>query len=133
MKKNKPIVCGAILEKNKKILLVNPIIRKGLWNMPAGHKKKNETLKQAAIREILEETGFQVKLIKLISTNTGNDYITKVWQAKIISGILHFPKDEITSAKWFTIPQALKLKLTNSTKHSILDYQQGKFYNRHLI
>lgn len=37
----------------------------GKWNPPGGHVEVNETPCEAAIREVLEETGVQVELIKL--------------------------------------------------------------------
>ncbi len=34
-----------------------------IWNFPKGHLKKNETLEQAALREVWEETGLKIKKI----------------------------------------------------------------------
>ncbi|MFZ2189993.1 MAG: NUDIX hydrolase [Candidatus Magasanikiibacteriota bacterium] len=135
MKQTKPIICTAIIERNKKILLVKPKTgkHKGIWNIPGGHKEKNETPKQAAIRETLEETGYIIKPFKLIGTYTNNQRVKKVWQVKITNGCLHLQTNEISSAKWLTIPQTLKLELTDSTRYAILDYQKGKFYCRHRI
>jgi A/G-specific adenine glycosylase len=36
----------------------------GLWELPGGKKKSNETFKQAVQREVLEETGMQVEAVK---------------------------------------------------------------------
>ncbi len=35
----------------------------GIWNFPKGHLEKNETLEQAALREVWEETGLKIKKI----------------------------------------------------------------------
>jgi len=41
--------------------------RKGFWNLPAGFLENNEGVENGAQREVLEETGAQVKMGKLHS------------------------------------------------------------------
>ena len=36
------------------------------WHLPKGTQNKDETLEQTAIREVMEETGVEIKLIKYI-------------------------------------------------------------------
>ena len=66
------ICIAVIIEKNKKILLVQEVHNKsyersrGLWTIPAGRVEEQETLTQAAKREVKEETGFDVELSGLI-------------------------------------------------------------------
>jgi ADP-ribose pyrophosphatase YjhB (NUDIX family) len=131
----KSIISATLIEKNNKFLLVNAKIGvpKGLWNNPGGHKEKGETEKQAAVRETEEETGFEVKLGKLIGVYTNEIRVKKVWQAKIVGGKLDFPTKEISAAKWFTAKQIVKLNTTKSTLYSINDYQRGKFYRKYHI
>ena len=68
------IVVGGILEKDGKVLLVQEAQEKcyGKWNIPAGHLDCGETLKEGAIREIKEETGFNAKINFLIDTQYFN-------------------------------------------------------------
>lgn len=58
------VIAGCIIEKDNKILMVKEAKKKcyGQWNFPAGHLEENETIKEAAIREVYEETGCKVKL-----------------------------------------------------------------------
>ncbi|MFF2876955.1 NUDIX domain-containing protein [Gottfriedia sp. NPDC057991] len=44
---------------------------KGLWSLPAGFVKQDETVDQAVLREIKEETGINANLIGLIGVRTG--------------------------------------------------------------
>ncbi|MFO8020749.1 MAG: NUDIX hydrolase [Promethearchaeia archaeon] len=58
---------GVLLVRNDKLLLVK---RKydpdaGLWSIPGGHLELGERVKNAAIRECEEETGFKVKITEL--------------------------------------------------------------------
>ena len=68
--------------KKQKILLVQ---RRDvpLWVLPGGRLEKNESFEQAARRETFEESGFKVKLLKLIATYTDPQ---KKGQKKLFSG-----------------------------------------------
>lgn len=52
------IIAGCLIEKDNRFLMVKEAKKKcyGQWNFPAGHLEENETIKEAAIREVYEET-----------------------------------------------------------------------------
>lgn len=55
---------GVVYNASGEILLIH---RRGFWDLPKGKIDKGETIEQAAIREVIEETGLQqVQLIKPI-------------------------------------------------------------------
>ncbi|EKD86115.1 MAG: hypothetical protein ACD_37C00464G0005 [uncultured bacterium] len=63
------VVVDNLLVKGNKILLVKRAKRvpsAGKWGLVGGFMEKNETLKEAVKREILEETGFEIKNINLL-------------------------------------------------------------------
>lgn len=64
-----PVVAGCVVEKDGNYLLVQEKQPKvyGLWNIPAGHVDEGESLEEAALREVAEETGYTVKLDKKLS------------------------------------------------------------------
>jgi 8-oxo-dGTP pyrophosphatase MutT (NUDIX family) len=45
---------GVVFNQKNEILLIH---RRGFWDLPKGKIEKNETVEQAAIREVIEETG----------------------------------------------------------------------------
>lgn len=54
------VTVACVVQAQGKFLLVEETIQgKTLWNQPAGHLEANETLLQAAERELWEETGLQ--------------------------------------------------------------------------
>jgi len=57
------LAVGAVVFKDRQILLVKrgKAPAKGMWAIPGGSVELGETLKQAAKREILEETGISIK------------------------------------------------------------------------
>lgn len=61
------VTVATVIEHNGKFLLVEEQGEHGLViNQPAGHLEANETLQQAAIRETLEETGWDISLQGLV-------------------------------------------------------------------
>jgi ADP-ribose pyrophosphatase YjhB (NUDIX family) len=56
----------ALVIHNKKVLMVKEVID-GLWALPGGWCDVNESPSEAVAREVFEEAGFKVKVIKLLA------------------------------------------------------------------
>ena len=52
--------CGAVIVKDDRVLLVHQ--NNNLWSFPKGHMEPGETEIEAALREVKEETGLDVKI-----------------------------------------------------------------------
>ena len=100
------IVCGVVIEKDGKYLLIQEKQPKayGKWNLPAGKVDAGESLEQAAVREAKEECGLDVELVDYLPViHTESAWpVLHAYSAKIIGGEIHFPENEILDAKWFT-------------------------------
>ena len=59
------MIVGALCIRDEKILMAKRNIhpRKGLWTLPAGFMENAETLQAGALRETMEETGSEAKVI----------------------------------------------------------------------
>jgi 8-oxo-dGTP diphosphatase len=69
-------VIDAIVTRGQKILLVKRAAKLhegGKWALPGGYVERGETVWQAAAREVLEETGWTIKNLKLLAINTAPD------------------------------------------------------------
>ncbi len=56
------VTVACVVQAENKFLVVEETIKgKALWNQPAGHLEADETLIQAASRELWEETGIQAQ------------------------------------------------------------------------
>lgn len=81
-----------------------------VYNQPAGHVEKGETLEHAAVREALEETGWDVKLTGFLGlyvyTPPFNPAITYYRACFLAEAITHYPEraldDGILHALWMT-------------------------------
>lgn len=63
------VVVDNLVIQDGKILLVKRIsklLEGGKWGLVGGFVERNETVKEAAVREILEETGYKVEDITLL-------------------------------------------------------------------
>lgn len=61
-------VTGVIFNDKFEILILKHTYRQIQWSLPGGYLKTHEHPKEGLAREIKEETGFEVKIIRIIST-----------------------------------------------------------------
>lgn len=79
----------------------------GCWNLPGGHVEFGETLHQAAVREVAEETGLEVTLSHLVRIYTGirqpdSHAIRFVFTAKPQNNLAVAGAD-ILAVRWFDL------------------------------
>ncbi len=109
------VVAGCVIQnEERKFLLVQekqPDVY-GLWNLPAGHVDKGESIEHAAVREAKEETGYDVELGDKIGIyhETVESPVRHAFKAKIIGGDLIVQPDEILDAKWFNFDEITAMK-----------------------
>lgn len=112
-------------KKTKKILLIKDSY--GRWAFPKGLIDKGETTKQAALREVEEETG--LKNLKIVKKLGSIKYIYTLKGRKIFKIVTFFlmetdrirlkPQWEIRGAKWFE-PRAALERIDYANSKSIL-------------
>ena len=111
--------CGGVILDGRKGLLVQVKIVKGqkIWTFPKGHIEAGETPRQAALREVLEETGYKATIIrpmirvKYAFTFQGN-YIKKMVQWYLMKKLGRIGKhdaSEILSIRWVSLLKAHEL------------------------
>lgn len=99
-------------EKNQVLLQKRADV--GLWGIPSGHVEIGETVSEAAIREVKEETNLDVKIKKLIGVYSDRNsqvftypngkivhFITTCFLAEITGGELKVNSDESLDIKFF--------------------------------
>lgn len=110
------VVAGGILKKDGKFLLVQESQEKckGKWNIPAGGLDENESLIEAAKREIYEETGCKVEITGVLEIINeileGVNVICFFFDTKIIDENIKVDGEEILNVKWFTYEEILNMK-----------------------
>lgn len=114
------IIVSCCIKEEGKILLVQENKKEisGLWDLPGGKLKNTETIEQAAIREILEETGYNIKLQSILLMQ---NYVTPkgemliiYFNAKLLSKKQEkYKEEEIKNVKWFTIDEIKNIPRSN--------------------
>ncbi len=66
-------ITGVILNDKKEILVCKHTYRQNKWSLPGGYMKGKEHPHEALAREIEEETGFIVRIEKIIKTRTDRE------------------------------------------------------------
>ena len=56
-----------VVFKDSKILLVQEVADCGRWTLPGGWADVNDTPSQAVVKEVLEESGFETQVVKLLA------------------------------------------------------------------
>ncbi len=125
---------ATIVEQNQRFLLVEEMShQRRVFNQPAGHVDENESIFDAAIRETLEETGWQVSLQGFIGTyiyqapENGVTYYRFCFAAKAEKRITDQLDQDILAAHWMDMKQiqALGEQLRSPlVLKCIEDYQQ---------
>lgn len=108
------------MKQNDKYLLVQEAQPRayGLWNVPAGHVDKGETLEGAAVREVREESGYDVKLIEEIALihETAPQSVKHIYSAEITGGELIPQEGEILDAQWLAFDEIKELNKNNKLR-----------------
>ena len=111
--------CGGVILDGRKVLLVQVKNMKGkkIWTFPKGHIEAGETPRQAALREVLEETGYKAVIVrpmirvKYAFTFQGN-YVKKMVQWYLMKKLGRIGKhdaSEIISIRWVSLQKAREL------------------------
>lgn len=111
---------GGWVENDKgQVLLQKRSATEELWGFPGGAIELGESAEEAAIREVKEETGLDVKVESLIGvyTNYFAEYgngdkaqtIIISFRMSIVGGELHSDMEETFDLKWFDLEDAPKL------------------------
>lgn len=87
-------------EKNEVLLLDHVLRTASGWGIPGGFMSSGEQPENALRREINEETGLELKELKLISVRTINRHIEILFRARAV-GEAKVKSREIKSAVWF--------------------------------
>jgi ADP-ribose pyrophosphatase YjhB (NUDIX family) len=126
-----PKVAAAVLvERDGRLLLVRRTMKPhiGFWTLPAGFVDAGEDPARAAEREAQEETGFQVRVIRLLDVLSGREHpsgadIVLVYLAEIIGGQLQ-PGDDADQAEFFH-PSSFPPLAFAATRKAIERWQAG--------
>lgn len=124
----KPVYAGGGLVRNEKgdYLIIK---RLGKWDLPKGKVNKNETIEQAALREVSEETGLNgIEIVSPLLSTYHSYYIDEQilkrtsWYEMVYHGNetpIPETEEDITEIRW--VKKEELAQLTSNTFPAIID------------
>lgn len=81
------------------------------WTLPKGKLDEGETLEEAGLREVEEETGLACRLVRPVACTEyqdgkGRDKIVFYWVMKPLAGRFE-PGQEVDDLRWLTVDESL--------------------------
>lgn len=123
---------GAVLFHKKKVLLVKrgKAPAKGMWALPGGKILPGETMQQALIREIKEETGLEISVGEMVyvfdviekdkKLNISYHYVIIDFECNYLNGKLK-AADDAEEAIWASEKMIRKLDVNEKTRTLLRD------------
>ena len=86
------VAAAGIVEREGKILMVKRANQPGygLWSIPGGYVDRGEVVEEAAVREVWEETGLRVEILRMVGlfSEHGHPVVVAVYAVQEVGGSL---------------------------------------------
>ncbi|KAK6641116.1 hypothetical protein RUM44_012818 [Polyplax serrata] len=126
------IVVGVLINSKNEVLMMQEAKKScaGQWYLPAGRMEPNETIEDAVKREVLEETGLEMKPTTLLLVESaGGSWFRFIFTGEVVGGSLKTPAQadsESLQAKWVDNVSELSLRA-----HDVIDIiEKARMYHR---
>lgn len=117
--------CGCIIFKYDDEKLLFLVIKQtlGHFSFPKGHVEESESEKDTALREVKEETGFDISFVgdfrEVITYSPKPGVLKNVvfFLGNVIDGVMTPQKDEVSLIEWLSYEDALKVVTYDDDKN----------------
>jgi 8-oxo-dGTP diphosphatase len=114
--------CAAIIKNGLILMVLHQRPERSYWTLPGGGIEPGETPEQAAIREVMEEAGMEVRIVRLLYVDTITDWRSYCFLAEPVGPmepLLGIDPEEIN------LPPSERI-LKGLSWHSLKDMQADK-------
>jgi 8-oxo-dGTP pyrophosphatase MutT (NUDIX family)/phosphohistidine phosphatase SixA len=107
------------------------------WSFPKGKVEDGESLREAAVREVGEETGLEARIGGELPSSSyrdgaGRSKVVSYWFMEPVAGSDLRPTGEVDEARWFALPDA-RAALTHERDRELLDVAAAADASAYLI
>jgi 8-oxo-dGTP pyrophosphatase MutT (NUDIX family) len=123
---------ACIFDDTRERLLLTRRSDNGRWCLPGGSMESGESAAETCVREVLEETGLHVEIVKLIGVYTSPDIVIQhhtgprkqlvaiSFEARVVGGTAGI-SNETTEFGWYTPAQIEQMDLIEIHRQRIAD------------
>jgi ADP-ribose pyrophosphatase YjhB (NUDIX family) len=130
--------CSAVIfdEAREKVLLTRRTDN-GRWCIPGGGLEAGESVEEACLREVWEETGLRARVTRLIGVYSDPDqlviysdgnkafFVVLSFEVEVVGGELGL-SDETTEAGYFSLAEMDSMPMHGRHKHRVMDALLGQ-------
>jgi len=126
------VVALVLVRQGDDVLLVRQSYGQRYWSLPGGMIEHGESVDQAAIREVKEETGLDVRLTRVVGiySRPDEDALAVTFEAEVVGGELHPAADDVSECRYFPLdhlPEPIRDHLRQRIADYRLDQPQATF------
>ena len=120
-------ICGrAIMFDQDNVILLFRRVKKNnetreYYAIPGGHQEPNETIEDCVIREIKEEYGVDIKIIKFLGKEEDMGRISHLYYVEITKGIPKLGGEELEHNNPSNYYEIQKININDLDKYNILE------------
>ena len=96
----RPGASAIIFDDARQKVLLTRRADNGRWCLPGGGMDPGESVEEACIREVLEETGLEARVTKLVGVYTSPDIVIEYADGNRIQPVAFSFEAEVTGASW---------------------------------
>ena len=121
-------VAAAIIERDGEVLLVRPHDSPD-FALVAGYPEAYESIEAAAIREVREETGLEVRVERLLGSYScepmDRNLVLVVCVATVEGGAYRLQEDELAEGQWFPLSELPDWPTGSPLRDVFHDFRRG--------
>jgi len=116
---------AVVVNEHGEVLLLDHVLRPNSnWGIPGGFINAGEPPEKAVRREIYEETGLELKNIKLVHVRTHRRHVEILYYAEA-NGTPEAKSREINAAKWFKLNE-IPEEMSGGQKADVREFFNGE-------
>ncbi|PWV99725.1 mutator protein MutT [Paenibacillus cellulosilyticus] len=105
------MIAQAIVIQDQQVLMVKQYVQRGdiVWNFPGGGIEDGETPEQACVRELREETGYDIQIVQLLHEQFDKyTFVARITGGELLLHLASAYNEDIIDVAWISLDDESK-------------------------